>query len=61
MHFYNTGRPHMALEPGIPLPPPQLPAPLQAYRHRIPEHLQGVAHVILGGLHYEYQPEEKTA
>jgi hypothetical protein len=51
----------MALGPGIPLPPPRLPAPLQAYRHRIPEHLQGVARLILGGLHHEYQLEEKTA
>jgi hypothetical protein len=51
----------MVLKPGIPLPPPQLPALLQAYRHRIPEHLQGATRLILGGLHYEYQPEEKTA
>ena len=51
----------MALEPGIPLPPPQLLASLQAYRHRIPTHLQGVARLILGGLHHEYQLEEKTA
>jgi hypothetical protein len=51
----------MALGPGIPLPPPQLPAPLQAYRHRIREHQQGVARLILGGLHHEYQLEEKTA
>jgi hypothetical protein len=51
----------MALGPGIPLPPPQLPAPLQAYRYRIPECLQVVARLILGGLHHEYQREEKTA
>jgi hypothetical protein len=61
MHYDHTGRPHMALGPGIPLPPPQLPASLQAYRHRIPTHLQGVARLILGGLHHEYQLEEKTA
>jgi hypothetical protein len=29
VHYYNTGRPQMALEPGIPLPPPQLPVPLK--------------------------------
>jgi hypothetical protein len=51
----------MALGPGIPLPPPQLPAPLQAYRYRIPEYLQVVARLILGGLYHEYQREEKTA
>ena len=45
----NHGCPHMALGPGIPLPPPQLPASLQAYRHRIPQHLQGVVRLILGG------------
>jgi hypothetical protein len=51
----------MALGPGIPLLPPQLPAPPQAYRHRIPKHLHGVARLILDGLHHEYQLEEKTA
>jgi hypothetical protein len=61
VHYYNTGRPQMALGPGIPLPPPQLPAPPQAYRHRIPKHLHGVARLILDGLHHEYQLEEKTA
>ena len=61
VHYYNTGRPHMALGPGIALPPPQLPAPPQAYRHRIPKHLHGVARPILDGLHHEYQLEEKAA
>lgn len=49
----NGGRPRMALGPGIPQPPLQLPVPLQAHRHRIPEHLRVVAHPILGGLHHE--------
>ena len=35
---YNTGRPHMGLGPGIPQPPLQWPVPLQAHRHRIPNH-----------------------
>jgi transposase InsO family protein len=58
---YNTGRPHMALGPGIPQPPPHLPMPLQEHRHRLPEPLQVVARPILGGLHHEYWCEEKAA
>jgi putative transposase len=58
---YNAGRPHMALGPGIPQPPPTLPVALQAHRHRMPEHLCVVARPILSGLHHEYQLEEKAA
>ena len=58
---YNAGRPHMALGPGIPQPPPHLPMPLQEHRHRLPEPLQVVARPILGGLHHEYQLIEKAA
>jgi putative transposase len=58
---YNAGRPHMALGPGIPQPPPWLPVPLQAHRHRIPEHLRVVTCPILGGLHHEYGLEENAA
>jgi hypothetical protein len=49
----------MSLGPGIPQPPP--PIRLQAHRHQIPEHLQVIAHPILGGLHHEYQLQEKAA
>jgi hypothetical protein len=52
---YNAGRPHMALGPGIPQPPPQSPVPLQTHRHRLPPHLPVVARSILGGLHHEYR------
>jgi putative transposase len=58
---YNAGRPHMALGPGIPQPPPRLPMPLQAQRHRIPEPLRVVVCPILGGLHHEYGLEENAA
>lgn len=58
---YNTGRPHMALGPGIPQPPSSLPAPLQTHRHRLPKHLRVVARPILRGLHQEYWQEEKAA
>jgi putative transposase len=58
---YNEGRPHMALGPGIPQPPPWLPVPLHEHRHRIPEHLRVVARPILSGLHHEYCLEKKAA
>jgi putative transposase len=58
---YNEGRPHMSLGPGIPQPPPHLPAPLQAHRHQLPEHLRVVVCPILGGLHHEYQLRQKAA
>jgi len=58
---YNTGRPHMALGPGIPRPPWSLPVPLQAHRHQLPEQLCVMAHPILGGLHHDYRLEKKAA
>ena len=44
VQHYNRGRLHVALGPGIPQPPLSLPVPLQEHRHRLPEHLQVVAH-----------------
>ena len=58
---YNTGRPHMALGPGLPQPSLSLPVPLQAHRYRLPEHLRVVSWPILCGLHHEYELEEKAA
>jgi putative transposase len=58
---YNTGRPHMALGPGIPQPPLSLPVLRQTRRHRLPARVHVVAHPILGGLHHEYQLEEGAA
>lgn len=58
---YNQGRPHASIGPGIPDPPPTLPAPLQEQRHRIPDHLRVVAHSVLGGLHHEYCLAAKAA
>jgi transposase InsO family protein len=55
VRHYNTSRPHMALGPGIPQPPPSLPAPLQPSRHWLPEHVGVVSQPILGGLHHEYR------
>jgi transposase InsO family protein len=52
---YNTGRPHMALGPGVPDPPlTPVDHPRPNSRHRRGE-LYGVrARSILGGLHHEY-------
>jgi putative transposase len=58
---YNTSRPHMALGPGIPQPPPYVPAPPHAHRHRLPAHLRVANRPILGGLHHEYRFKEKAA
>jgi transposase InsO family protein len=56
----NAGRPHMALEPGIPQPPASLPVPRHLYRHRLPAHFHVVAHPILGGVPHEYRLEAKA-
>jgi putative transposase len=58
---YNEGRPHMALGPGMPQPPPPFPALLQAHRHCLPEHLRVMMRPILGGLHHDYRLEERAA
>jgi putative transposase len=61
VQHYNEGRPHMALGPGIPQPPPHLPIPFQEHRHRLPDPLQVVGRPILGGLHHEYRLGQKAA
>lgn len=50
---YNRGRPHMALGPGIPDPPPAA-FPKSSSRHRRGESFAVRAEAILGGLHHEY-------
>jgi putative transposase len=61
VRYYNAGRPHMSLGPGIPQPLASLPVPVPRCRHRLPEHLQVVACPILGGLHHDDRLEEKAA
>jgi len=52
---YNHGRPHMALGPGVPDPPPAAVRPAsQLTRHNIGGRLVLRVKSILGGLHHEY-------
>jgi len=51
---YNHGRPHMALGPGVPDPPPNLAARLSKSRHRLDDVTSVCSKAILGGLHHEY-------
>jgi transposase InsO family protein len=51
----NTGRPHMALGPGVPDPPPGMQInPRSRSRHRFCEEIAVRANSVLGGLHHEY-------
>jgi putative transposase len=52
---YNRGRPHTALGPGVPEPPPDLPAPLAATRHELAPGAHVVSTQVLGGLHHDYR------
>ena len=52
--YYNEGRPHMSLGPGIPNAPPDNIVPLSEHRHKIPDGYQVAKEPILGGLHHEY-------
>ena len=55
IRHYNTGRPHMALGPGVPDPPPaNIDDPHPNSRHRRGESYAVRANPILGGLHHEY-------
>lgn len=52
---YNSGRPHSALGPGVPDPPPEiLRVPKSASRHRWASGMLVRAQSVLGGLHHEY-------
>jgi putative transposase len=59
--YYNEGRPHMSLGPGIPQPRPALPVSPQAVRHLIPPGQRVVARSVLSGLHHDYGLEKRAA
>ena len=55
VRHYNTGRPHMALGPGVPDPPPVMPREAASTSHpHLREDWIVRARSILGGLHHEY-------
>ncbi len=58
--YYNRGRPHSALGPGIP-EPLQAKAPAGPHRHKLPEGHSVKSTPILGGLHHEYRLEREAA
>jgi putative transposase len=50
VRHYNTGRPHMALGPGVPDPPPNpLDQPLPNSRHRCGESTDTMKSLLAGG------------
>lgn len=51
---YNHSRPHMALGPGVPDPPPNLVVPLSESRHGLGGFGSIRGKSVLGGLHHEY-------
>jgi transposase InsO family protein len=54
--YYNHGRPHSSLGPGIP-DPQGAKTPELAHGHRLPVGFRAVAKPVLGGLHHEYRLE----
>ena len=57
---YNQMRPHSRLGPGLPQPPPGLPA-AAIVGHDLPRDMRVVARSILGGLHHECGLEKLAA
>jgi len=58
--YYNRGRPHSALGPGIP-EPPQAKVPTNPHRHKLSAGHQVESTAVLGGLHHEYRLEKEAA
>ena len=55
MTHYNRGRPHSALGPGVPDPPPERAVvPRSEFRHRLAADALVMVKSVLGGLHHEY-------
>jgi transposase InsO family protein len=58
--FYNRGRPHSSLGPGIP-EPVEACVPAEVNRHHLPAGYRIAKTAVLGGLHHEYRLEKVTA
>jgi hypothetical protein len=58
--YYNRGRPHSALVPGLPAPN-QATAPVGKHRHMLPVGYGVVRTSVLAGLHHEYRLEKDVA
>jgi putative transposase len=60
-NFYNRGRPHASLGPGVPEPSENIPAPLTEHPHQLPTRTRIVSTPVLGGLHHDYRLLRDTA
>ena len=58
--YYNRGRPHAALGPGVP-EPIQGRVPASGHRHRLPVGYHVGSTGVLGGLHHVYRLEKEAA
>ena len=58
--YYNRGRPHSSLGPGIP-EPIQASAPAGVHRHKLPAGYRVTSKPILGGLHHDYRLQKEAA
>ena len=60
VRYYNRGRPHSSLGPGIP-EPIQASAPDTVHRHRLPVGYRISSKPILSALHHDYSLEKEAA
>ena len=60
VRYYNRGRPHSALGPGIP-EPIHASVPASGHRHRLPSGYRIISISVLGGLHHDYRLEKEAA
>lgn len=58
--YYNRGRPHSALGPGVP-EPPEATVPVSPHPHRFPVGSRARSKPVLSGLHHEYWLEKEAA
>jgi transposase InsO family protein len=58
--YYNRGRPHASLGPGIP-EPNQATVPASGHRHRLPAGYRVSSRPVLSGLHHDYRLEKEVA